>query len=151
MNKLLLSLLILCSFQLSTMANAAEENDKTVNAELKKTLTNKVLTAKEIESRAEKSGYLYLYCISNTAEKLKSMYPDSSESLVLSTINDSCQYPEDLYSIYNIVLAHQNMNKKVSEQDALSYLEKAYKAKGRDETNKEQRLKLFKALEITTE
>lgn len=151
MNKLFLGLLILLSFQLSTIANATQENDKTVNPELKKNLTNKVLTAEEIEFGAKKSGYLYLYCISSTAEKLKSMYSDSSESLVLSTINDSCHYPEDLYGIYNIVLAHQSMNKKVSEQDALVYLEKTYKAKGREESNKEQRLKIFKALKLVND
>lgn len=138
----------LFAFQIPSITNASETNNNSVNTEVIEGLTDNTLSLQDIEFGALKSQFLYFTCITETAERLKSMYPDSSQIEILSTINDSCTYSEDLFSIYNIVLAHQAMKKEVSEKDALNYLEKAYKEKGREKANNKQRLKIFKTLNL---
>lgn len=116
------------------------------NPEVKAKLTDKILTEKEISQVAENTRLIYFYCITDTANKMKMMIPGSTKNELIEIINSSCEYPEDRFHLYNILLAAASMKKPMSEKQAAVFLENAYNAQGRTKANQEDRHKIFKVL-----
>lgn len=145
MKKLFLfSLLSLCLTQM-TIASTSSENNQ-LEPQLKAKLSDKVFTETEIMQGADNTQVLYFYCIQDTAEKLTTMYPDVDQKTLIDTVNTSCIYPEDRFNLYSILLASSSMKKPISEKQAATFLEKDYAKDGRDQTNAEQRAKIYKGL-----
>lgn len=111
-------------------------------------LGTKILTIQEVMQGAERTQALYLSCISDTAQSLKSINPSVDEETLYSFINKTCEYSEGQFSLYNILIASNQMNKAMSEKDAAQFLERAYATKGREASNQDIRTKIFKALNL---
>lgn len=77
------------------------------------------------------------------------MYPDIDQTTVIQTINETCEYSEDRYSIYNILLASTiAMKKPLSEKQAAAYLEKNYAKEGREKSHAEQRKDIYQKIGV---
>lgn len=122
-----------------------------MSQDLKTKLSDKILTEVEILQGADKTQLLYQYCIQDTVSKLKAMYPNVDQQTMISTINDSCIYPEDNFSLYNILLASLSIKKPMSEKQASTFIETSYKKSGRDQINAKQRNIIYKNLGLLEE
>ncbi|EPF70437.1 hypothetical protein [Acinetobacter rudis] len=142
-------ILFCASFSLMIIQSAWADNNHQLEARVKEKLGTKVLTEKEVYAGADQTNLLYAHCIGETAAKLKTMYPDIKQQIVIQTVNEACEYPEDRYGIYSILLASTiAMKKPLSERQAAVYLEKEYEKIGRDQANAEQREAIYKKLGI---
>jgi len=140
------SLLCLC-FTQNLMAAELSKNHQ-LAPKLKAQLSDKVLTDIEIMQGADQTHSLYGYCIQETTAKLKAMYPEADQQTVVSTIDQSCIYPEDRFNIYSILIAASGMKKPMSEKQAAVFLENDYEKTGRDQVNHKQRTHIYKTLGI---
>lgn len=142
--------ILLCSFfSISTLPNAWADANHELGANVKADLANNILTEKEVYEGADLSSLLYEHCIGETTAKLKTMYPNIDQKQLIRTLNESCEYSEDRYGIYNILLASMIVMKKpLSEQQAAMILEKEYLKIGRDKANAKQRKDIYKRLGI---
>ncbi|ENX39995.1 hypothetical protein [Acinetobacter courvalinii] len=113
---------------------------------LKAELSDKILTQAEITQGANQTQMLYQYCIQETVEKLKMMYPDVDQNTIINTVNSSCVYSEDHFNLYSILLAASSMKKPMSEKQAAVFIEKNYAKDGRDQNNAAQRKDIYKKL-----
>ncbi|EPR85124.1 hypothetical protein L289_0581 [Acinetobacter gerneri DSM 14967 = CIP 107464 = MTCC 9824] len=68
--------------------------------------------------------------------------------MLINITNATCENPEDLFNVYNILLASSSMNKPMSEKQASVFIENAYKKNGREKTNEAVRAKVLKDLRI---
>ncbi|ENU31815.1 hypothetical protein F991_00300 [Acinetobacter sp. CIP-A165] len=127
---------------------AKNENIPHQQSMIHERLSDTILSEQEILNGADNSQILYASCLIDTAQKLKNMYPDVAQDILVKTLIEACAYPEDLFSVYNILLASIKMKKPMSERQAYQYIEKAYKEKGRDQTNADFRNVLLKNLKI---
>lgn len=116
-----------------------EQFDPTVKAELK----NKILTENEIYQGADTSQKAYYFCITDTAMKMKYMYPETEQDELIKIINSSCEYSEDRFNLYSILLAASSMKKPMSEKQAAVFIENNYKQHGRTQINQKQRIKIY--------
>jgi hypothetical protein len=141
--KLLLVVLGLSSVQLAW--SALSENNQ-IAPTLKAKLSDKILTQAEITQGANQTQMLYQYCIQETVEKLKMMYPNVDQNTVINTVNGACVYAEDHFNLYSILLAASSMKKPMSEKQAAIFIEKNYAKDGRDQNNAAQRQDIYKKL-----
>lgn len=143
-HKLLLTIGLTLSLTSLAWSELPENNQ--ISRDLKVQLSNKILTEPEIMQGADQTAELYQYCIQDTVNKLKFMYPDVDQTTVVNTVNDACVYSEDRFNIYNILLASISMKKLMSEKEAVVFIEKNYAKNGRNQTNAAQRGTIYKKL-----
>lgn len=144
--KVIFSSLLCLMMAQNLFAELPKLNELTPQAKAK--ISDKVLSKDEIMQGAERTQNLYIFCLSQTAEKLKMMYPDAKKEIIYDTLSTACEYPEDIFSIYNILLAASSMNKPMSEKQASVFLEDSYKKQGREKSNGELRNEILKSLKI---
>lgn len=113
---------------------------------LKAKLSDKILTEAEIMQGVDRSQMLYQYCIQDTASKLKRMYPEVDQSIVIESVNYACEFPEDYFNIYSVLLASSSMKKPMSEKAASVFIEVNYTKAGRNQANAAQREHIYKNL-----
>lgn len=137
--------ILLCGcLSFSILQNTWADINHQLEPEVKANLSTKVLTEEEVYEGADQTGLAYIYCIAETASKLKSMYPEYDQDTIVKTVNEVCIYAEDRYSIYNILLASTiAMKKPLSEKQAAAYLEKNYAEMGREKAQAEQRKDIY--------
>ena len=119
-----------------------------ITPQAKAELSDKVLTKDEVMQGADKTQNLYFSCLTETAQNLKNEFPNMDSEILASTLTATCEYPEDLFSIYNILISASSKNMTMSEKQAGVYLEQAYKNKGREEANKVIRGRIYNFLQI---
>lgn len=144
-NKFLIAFVALLGISSITFA---EQLPDPVIQKVKADLSDKILTKEEINKGTENTQLLYFSCLIDTAKKLKMMYPDSTKQTITNTVNHACEYSEDKYNTYSVLLAASTMNKPMSEKQAFVFIEKNYNEKGRAAANADQRTKILKYLKI---
>lgn len=131
---------------INSLAWSALPENNQISPSLKIQLSDIILTEREIMKGADQTQELYQYCIQDTVSKLKLMYPDADQAMVIDTVNDACVYSEDRFNLYNILLASSSMKKPISEKEAAIFIEQNYLKDGRNKTNANQREKIYKSL-----
>lgn len=140
---LLSALFSFCFIQIASAELPINEKfDPTAKAEL----TDKILTENEIYQGADASQRTYYFCITDTAMKMKYMYPETAQDDLIKIVNSSCEYSEDRFKLYSILLAASSMKKPMSEKQAAVFIENNYKQQGRTQNNHEQRIKIYQGL-----
>ncbi|ENX38375.1 hypothetical protein [Acinetobacter sp. NIPH 2100] len=146
MIKIKLLLVAVLGLSVVQLAWSALPENNQIASTLKAKLSDKILTQAEITQGANQTQMLYQYCIQDTVEKLKMMYPDVDQNTVINTVNGSCVYSEDHFNLYSVLLAASSMQKPMSEKQAAVFIEKNYAKDGRDQNNAAQRKNIYKKL-----
>jgi len=131
---------------LNSLAWSALPENNQISPDLKTQLSDKILTESEIMKGADQTQGLYQYCIQDTVSKLKFMYPNADQAMVIDIVNGACIYPEDRFNLYSILLASASMKKPISEKEAAVFIEQNYLKDGRNKANATQREKIYKNL-----
>ena len=139
-------LIIGITLGLNSLAWSALPENNQISPDLKNKLSDKILTESEIMKGADQTQELYQFCIQDTVSKLKLMYPNADQVMVINTVNDVCIYPEDHFNLYSILLASASMKKPMSEKEAAVFIEQNYLKEGRDKNNATQREEIYKKL-----
>ncbi len=146
--KMIIPLLFLFGLFTAQATLAMPEVRDQLSPELRASLSDKTLTEKEIYQGADNTQILYFICIKETQMKITTMYPEIKQDQLIEVINRSCEYSEDNFNIYSILLAASSMKKPMSEKQAAVFLEKNYKKHGRSESNHAQIIEIFKNLAL---
>lgn len=136
-------------FTLSQTASAGLPLTNHITAQAKAELTDKVLSKDEIMQGADRTERLYFSCLTETAQTLNTSFENMDKEILADTVTATCEYPEDLFSIYNILISAAAQNNLMSEKQASVYLEKAYKSQGREKANQTIRIKIYHFLQIS--
>lgn len=142
---LFLSVLLLCTTQSSF---SALQDVSEITPLAKAQLTDKILSPDEINHGANETQKTYIACLSQTNETVQEHFPNANQDILIGILASNCSSPEDLFNIYNILLASYNEKTPMSESQAASYLENSYKTYGREISNSTIRLKILKLLNI---
>ena len=138
--------LILCTFFSMQPALSALPDLSEITPQAKARLTDKILSHEEINQGADETQNTYIDCLSQTTENLKAHFPHATQEALIGIIGSNCSSPEDLFNIYNILLASSKSDQPMSEIQAAGYLDNSYKTVGRENSNSAIRLKILKLL-----
>jgi hypothetical protein len=138
-----LLIIISITLSLNSLAWSALPENNQISPVLKTKLSDKILTESEIMKGADESQILYKHCIIDTVSKLKLMYPDTDQAMIIDIVNSVCMYPEDLFNLYSILLASASMKKAMSEKEAAVFIEQSYLKDGRNKANATQRDQIY--------
>ncbi|ENV32329.1 hypothetical protein [Acinetobacter gerneri] len=144
--KVIFSSLLCLMMAQNLFAELPQRNN--LSPQLKASLSDKILSKDEIMQGADRSQNIYFTCLSETSESIKKQFPNANKDMLINITNATCENPEDLFNVYNILLASSSMNKPMSEKQASVFIENAYKKNGREKTNEAVRAKVLKDLRI---
>ncbi|MFB2539669.1 MULTISPECIES: hypothetical protein [unclassified Acinetobacter] len=152
MRKLLLILTLCVAYQSAFAEDVIAFDAKTdpVVQKLKHEFENKPLGAKVNQRNAVLSDTFYHRCLSETLATLKKDFPSDKPEVHQTIVFDTCEYTEDIYNTYNVLLAADNMKKKMSEQEAYQHVIDSYiKNGGRSKTNAKMRDEIWQKINTT--
>lgn len=141
-------LLVAICFLLSQQAFAFDFQSNQLNPQVKAQLSDKPLTNEEVFQGAKKTEILYTSCLTETSDSIKKMFANADPTVVYQTVSGACEYPEDLFMIYNILLVSSQMHQPMSEKQAGEIIDKNYQKDGREKGNSELRTEIMKSLNI---
>lgn len=127
-----------------TQANAHQYSH--INSQAVSQLSTNVLNLNEISQGADETQNSYVACLTQIHSQMKSSVPQFSSDTLITLVADKCAPVEDLFSIYNILLAASKENKMLSETQAANFLEKSYQNYGREGSNRQTRVKVLQLL-----
>lgn len=139
---------IIAMVSVSQMSIAALPELAEITPQAKAQLSDKILSMEEISHGADETQNTYVACLTQTNEAIKNNFPNANQDILMGIIGSTCTSHEDLFNVYNILLASSNSQKPMSELQAAEYLEQSYKTLGRENANSEMRIKILKLLNI---
>ena len=109
-------------------------------------LSNRVLSIHEISQGADETQNSYVSCLTQTHAQMQISSSQFDADTLISQVAKDCAPTEDLFGIYNVILAASQANQLLSETQAARYLDRSYQNYGREYSNRETRVKIMKLL-----